>query len=68
MLIECRLADFRAQKNIVSDCRRGGKRDFDRVLLLPCSADAREGGRITEIEGDERLFRDQSHVRKKRYG
>jgi hypothetical protein len=68
MLIESQLADFQAQKSVTRDCRRGGKCDFDRVLLLPRSADAREGGRIAEIEGDERLFRDQGHVHKKPYG
>jgi hypothetical protein len=51
MLIESQLADFHAQKGVARDCRRCGKRDCNRVFLLPCSADASEGGRIAEIEG-----------------
>jgi hypothetical protein len=65
MLIERRLADFHAQKTIAWGCRRCGKRDFQRVLQWPVSAAAREGWRIAEIEGHERLFRNQRHVREK---
>jgi hypothetical protein len=32
ILIESQVADFRAQKNVVNDCRRDGKGDFNGVF------------------------------------
>jgi hypothetical protein len=60
--IESQLADFQPEKRIARDCRHCGQRDFNRVLLLSYSANARQDGRIADIEVGEHLLWDQGYV------